>query len=202
MARPAQRRSGARPLLVGVRDGSAPAPRDRRHRPPEQTQARAAVVPWRARDHACGACQVARRRQMARARKPCTVERAQARSSLGWRASTHLPVDLRPSGGSSRARLPTCRHRGGPRSHVARSAESLCAACARALSVAPPITRAWEDGTSVPCLAVDHSVGGSSFIGRPGLPSRYAPKHHACEHARCPSPHPWTDLRCVRRARR
>ena len=80
MARPAQPRSDCGPLLVGVRDGSAPAPRDRRHRPPEQTQARAAVVPWRARDHACGACQHARRRQKARARMPCTIERAQARS--------------------------------------------------------------------------------------------------------------------------
>ena len=40
-----------------------------------------------------------------------------------------------------------------------RSAESLCAACVRALSVAPPIMRAREDGTSVRCLAVDHSVG-------------------------------------------
>ena len=79
MARPAQPRSDCGPLLVGVRDGSAPAPRDRRHRPPEQTQARAAVVPWRARDHACGACQVARRRQKARTRKPCAIERARAR---------------------------------------------------------------------------------------------------------------------------
>ena len=186
MARPAQPRSGARALQIGIPDGSAPAPRDRRHRPPEQTQARAAVVPWRARDHACGACQHARRRQKARARKPSTVERAQARSSLGWVVSTRFPIDLRTSSGPLRARLPTCRHRGGPRSHVARSTESLCAACARALSVAPPITRAWEDGTSVPCLAVDHSVGGSSFIGRPGLPSRYAPAHARVR--ACPMP--------------
>ena len=55
-----------------------------------------------------------------------------------------------------------------------------------ARELAPPIRRAQEDGTLVPCLAVDRSVFGSSFIGRLSLPSRYAPEHASAR--ACPMP--------------
>jgi hypothetical protein len=176
LPRPAPRRSDCGPLLVWVRDGSAPrratVPTDLLNRPrPTRRLSRGARASMSAaylrRVPICPTTS-----DGTGARKRSTIERAQAAKAaiLRWMdglhtLTTHFPTGPRTSGCPSPARMPTYHRRAEPRNHVARSAESLCVRRVRARAASPrPSSEPGRAGlrSRASCLAVERRPTGSS----------------------------------------